>query len=52
MPPTHKEFEQKFRNFETKSDFFPIGKFGITNFLKLKKNFTLTLSDEILSKIR
>ena len=31
VPPTHKEFEQKFRKFETKSDFFPIGKIGIQN---------------------
>ena len=37
VTPTSGDFDQKFWNFETKSDVFPIGKIGITNFPKLKK---------------
>ena len=32
LSPTHRSFEPKFLIFETKSDFFPIGKNDVTKF--------------------
>ena len=43
VTPTNGDFDQKFRKFETKSDFFPIGKIGNRNFPKLKKISSLEL---------
>ena len=34
VSPEYGDFEQKFQIFQTKSDFFPIGKIGIQNFPK------------------
>ena len=34
VTPRNCDFDQKFRKFETKSDFFPIGKIGIQFFPK------------------
>ena len=41
VTPTNGDFDQKFRKFETKSDFFPIGKIGIRNFPKLNNFISL-----------
>ena len=43
VTPTNGDFDQKFRKFETKSDFFPIGKIGNRNFPKLNNFISLEL---------
>ena len=43
VTPTSGDFDQKFRKFDTKSDFFPIGKIGNRNFPKLNNFISLEL---------
>ena len=43
MTPTNCDFDQKFRKFDTKSDFFPIGKIGNRNFPKLNNFISLEI---------
>ena len=43
VTPTNGDFDRKFRKFETKSDFFPIGKIGNRNFPKLNNFISLDL---------
>ena len=43
VTPTNCDFDQKFRKFGTKSDFFPIGKIENRNFPKYDKFISLEL---------
>ena len=43
VTPTNGDFDKKILKFETKSDFFPIGKIGTQNCPKLKNIISLEL---------